>query len=139
MGNYSKEEIQNFKDKDLRITKLAILKELINKLDTEDVTEPERMLFELTNQYVNYTYKSMKRVKEVQEKTISWVHLAEGLGLPEPSQPNIKILDAVMVEYKQANRANLNPSNLLQYLIKAFGGYPTKQAGIATILKQYKE
>ena len=138
MGNYSEQEIKAFAEKDLRITKLAILKELIARLDMEYVTEPEEMLFPLANKYVKYTYEQMKE-EQPDNSTISWVHLAEGLGLPEPSHLTIKILDAVKAEYKQANREDLNASNLLQFLMKEFGGYPTKQAGVVTILRKYSQ
>ena len=135
--SYSSEEIAAFAAKDLRITKLAIQKELIRKLDMEDVCEPKNTLFELCDKYVKYTYEPIKEtnLEDEKEMEISWVQIAEGLSLAIPDAANIKMLDVIADEYKKAHKASINPSDLLSYVTTKFGRYPSKQQNVDKVLE----
>ena len=140
---YSKEEIEAFRLKDLRISKLAIMKELIRKLDMEVVNEPDEVLFPLVDKYVKHVYKDMESKDEENSKqeveAVSWVQLAEGLKLAKPSEQNIKILDAIMAEYKELHKAGINPSSLLKLCVTSYGAYPKKQQSVKSIVETYKK
>jgi len=138
---YSDDEIAAFAAKDLRITKLAIQKELIRKLDMEDVREPEDTLFELCDKYVKYTYEPIKEtnLEDEKEMKISWVQIAEGLSLAIPDATNIKMLDVIVDEYKKAHKASINPSELLSYITTKFGRYPSKQQNVDKVLELYSK
>lgn len=140
---YSKEEIEAFRLKDLRISKLAIMKELIRKLDMEVVNEPEEVLFPLVDRYVRHVYKDMESKDEEESKTeveeVSWVQLAEGLKLAIPNQQNIKILDAIMAEYKELHKASANPSSMLKLCITSWGKYPKNKSNNQLVIETYKK
>ena len=139
---YSKEEIKSFEAKDLRISKLAIIKKLIEKLDIEEVQEPENTVFPLVNKYVNYVYEEKEnevKMEDKKEVSISWVQTAEGLSLAIPDATNIKMLDMLSREYNKAHKASINPSDLLSFIMTKFGRYPTKQQNVVKVLELYKQ
>lgn len=138
MSNYSKEEIKSFEQKDLRISKLAILKSLIEKCDVEAVNEV-KPICDLTSEYINYVYGvSVSCVADGKETTIQWGQIAEGLNLAIPNAINIKMLNLLIDEYKKANKASANPSVVLNHVISRFGKYPTKSGGVLKVLESLK-
>ena len=140
---YSSEEIAGFKAKDLRISKVAILKSLIEKCSEEDVHEVKKIV-ELAEEYINYVYaeRSTKRGSvgcvADSETTVNWVCLAEGLNFAKPNTVNIKILNEVFNEYKQVNKANANPSDILTHIFSRFGKYPNNLSSVKVILESLK-
>jgi hypothetical protein len=144
MSNYSKEEIVEFKAKDLRISKLAIVKSLIEKLPLEDIYEVEKVK-ELAEKYIDYVYeeRSAKRgqvasVGDETKQTPDWEQIAVGLNLAIPTSQNVKILDCVCDEYKKANKASANPKDVLTCCIEKFGTYPTKSSSAEKVVKLLK-
>ena len=142
---YSSEEIAGFKAKDLRISKLAILKSLIEKCSEEDVHEVKKIV-ELAEEYINYVYaeRSTKRgsvgcVADSTKHSINWEQLAEGLNLAIPNAGNVKILNQVMDEYKQAHKASANPKEVLTCCIGKFGAYPAKSSSVEKVVRQLLE
>jgi len=139
---YSKEEIKSFEAKDLRISKLAIIKSLIEKLDVEVVNEVNEIIC-LADKYIDYVYSEKKEIKvnleDEKEVEISWVQIAEGLNLAIPNAINIKMLDAVSDEYNKAHKASINPSELLSYIMTKFGRYPSKQQNVDKVLESYSK
>lgn len=136
---YSKEEIAGFEAKDLRISKLAILKSLIEKLDMEVVCEVNKIC-ELTDKYVDFVYNGVKPVVCSDEVTstneIDWMKEAETVSVPIPTPENIKILRLVMDEYKQnVSAEGVEPGKLLSIIYKARGKYPTKVSSVPLVLK----
>jgi len=139
---YSKEEIKAFAEKDLRISKLAIVKSLIEKLKLEDIYEVKKVT-ELVEKYIDYVYaeRSAKRgsVGEVADNTkhqTNWEQLAIGLNLAIPNSQNVKILNQVVDEYKKARKASANPSDVLTCCIERFGTYPTKSSSAEKVVGQ---
>jgi len=113
---YTKEEIKNFAEKDLRISKLAIVKSLIEKLLLEDVYEVNKVKV-LAEKYVDYIYAKRGQVGCVAEST------------------EHKVID----EYKKANKASANPADILVHIINTFGKYPTKTESIEKVVKSFIE
>ncbi len=139
---YTPEQIAEFRAKDRRIVKQAILKQLIMKLDIEEVQEPEKVVFPLADRYVNYVYEEKETKTNLEDKkevSISWVQIAEGLSLAIPDAINIKMLDMLSDEYNKAHTASLNPSGLLRFIMTKFGRYPTKQQNADKVLELYKQ
>ncbi len=142
MSNYSKEEIAEFKAKDLRISKLAITKSLIEK--SEDIYDVEKVT-ELTEKYIDYVYEERRNVaKRGQDAgcvasdakhTTNWEQIAIGLNLAIPNAINVKILNQVTDEYKKANKASANPKDVLVQILNVFGKYPTKTESVEKIVK----
>lgn len=137
--SYSEAEIKAFAEKDLRISKLAIIKSLIEKLDSEEIYEPEEKLFPLADRYVNYVYEKINIVKlEAKvEDVINWVTTAESLNLAIPKGNEIKALDTLIDKCKKSNPASANHSALLVHIMNKYGRYPTTQQNVAKVLETY--
>ena len=139
---YSDAEIQEFRSKDLRISRLAILKSLIESCSEEDVYDVQKVT-ELAEKYIDYVYaeRSAKRgsvgdVADNVKHTPNWEQLAIGLNLATPNATNIKILNQVLDEYKTAHKASANPKDVLVCCIDRYGTYPTKSSSAEKIVKQ---
>ena len=149
---YSKEEVKAFAEKDLRITKLAILKSLIEKLSEEDVNEVCKIT-DLVEKYVDYVYEERRDKQEHKETTkrgqvasvgdntegTKWEQIALGLNLAIPNSQNIKILNQVADEYKKAYKASANPSDILVHVINTFGKYPHNPESVSKIVSSFFE
>lgn len=141
---YSEKEVKAFAEKDLRISKLAITKSLIEKLPLEDVYEVQKVI-ELAKKYIDYVYaeRSVKggSVGDVADSTKhkpNWEQLAIGLNLAIPTSQNIKILNQVIDEYKKAYKASANPSEILVHIFNTFGKYPTKTESVSKVIDNLK-
>ena len=143
MSNYSKEEVKAFAEKDLRISKLAILKSLIENCSEEEMYEVNKVT-KLAERYIDYVYAERKdAIKRGQAgcvagddtKGIKWEQVAERLNLAKPNTENTKILNRVLDAYKQVNKASANPSDVLVHIVNTFGAYPTKTESVKIILK----
>lgn len=143
--NYSDAEVKEFKAKDFRISKLAIVKSLIEKLPLEDVYEVQKIK-KLANKYVEYVYEERgngtKRgfVGSIADSTKpKWGQIAEGLNLAIPNSQNIKMLNLVMDEYKKAYKASANPNDIITHIINKFGAYPTNPGSVKKIIDSLTE
>ena len=136
MSNYSKEEIRAFAEKDMRISKLAMVKSLIEKLDLEDVYEVDKVTM-LAEKYVDYVYAKRGQVVNVSDSTkqVDWEQIAIGLNLASPNSQNIKILNCVFNEYKKAHKASANPKDILVHITDKFGRYPAKTESVKKIVE----
>ena len=141
---YTKDEIKSFQEKDLRISKLAIVKSLIEK--SEDIYDVERVT-ELAEKYINYVYaeRSTSSTKGGQAgcvasgtEQINWELIADGLNLAIPTSQNVKILNQVVDEYKKATKASANPTDILNRCISRFGTYPTKPESVSKVVNNLK-
>jgi len=130
---YTKDEIQAFAEKDMRISKLAIVKSLIEKLPLEDVNGVTKVT-ELSEKYVDYVYKE-RGTKGGNTEQIEWEQIALGLNLAIPNSQNIKILNQIADEYKKATKASANPKNILVHIINTFGKYPTKTESVRKVVE----
>jgi len=138
---YTKEEIKSFAEKDMRISKLAIVKSLIEKLPLEDVYDVEKITT-LAEKYVNYVYLEHKSVKDDSKRDTkhepNWEQLAIGLNLAVPNSQSIKILNLIMDEYKKAYKASANPKKVLVHILGKFGKYPAKTESVKIVLDSLK-
>ena len=139
---YSEKEVKAFAEKDLRISKLAIIKSLIEK--SEDIYDVQKVT-ELVEKYINYVYaeRSAKRgsvgcVADNTEQT-DWEQIAIGLNLAIPNAANIKILNQVADEYKKANKASTNPKAVLVHILNTFGKYPHNPESVSKIVNSFFE
>ena len=143
MGQYTKEEIKVFEDKELRIVRQAILKKLIEKCKLDDVYYEVKKITELNEKYVDYVYTDRKETTKrgqvgcVANSTegTKWEQIAKGLNLAIPNSQNIKMLNLLLDEYKRAYKASANPSDILVHIINTFGEYPTKTKSVETVVK----
>ena len=151
---YSKEEIKAFAQKDLRISKLAIVKSLIEKLPLEEIYEVNKVE-KLAERYVDYIYAERKETtKRGQAKPTSyadvasvgdntegtkWEQIAKGLNLAIPNSQNIKILNQVTDEYKKAYKASANPDDILVHIINTFGKYPHNPESVEKVVQSFNE
>ena len=139
---YSKEEVKAFAEKDLRISKLAIVKSLIEKLPLEEIYDVNKVK-ELAEKYVDYVYKERKettkrgQVASVGDNAEStkWEQIALGLNLAIPNSQNIKILNQVADEYKKATKASANPKDILVHIINTFGKYPHNPESVSKVVE----
>ena len=150
MGQYSKEEIKVFEDKELRIVRQAILKKLIEKCtDLEEANEVQKVS-ELAEKYVNYVYSERQSESKDGAKRGSvgcvaddtkpkWEQVAIGLNLAIPNSQNIKILNQVADEYKKAYKASANSKDILVHIMNTFGAYPTKTESVKKVISSLFE
>ncbi len=144
---WTKEEVKGFESKDLRISKLAITKSLIEK--SEDIYDVQKIT-ELVEQYIDYVYEERREDTERKETTkrgqvgdvagsteykVNWEQIAIGLNLAIPNSQNIKMLNHLIDEHKKANKASANPKDILTYIINTFGQYPTKTESVTKVLE----
>ena len=147
MGQWTKEEVKSFAEKDLRISKLAITKSLIEK--SEDIYDVEKVT-KLVEKYIDYVYEERKKITERKETTkrgqvgcvagstehkVNWEQVAIGLNLAIPNATNVKMLNQILDEYKEANKASANPKDILTHIINTFGQYPTKTESVEKVVK----
>ena len=132
---YSKEE-------GLVISKLAILKSLIENCSKEDVYEVKKIT-ELVEKYIDYVYKERKETTKRGQvagvgdnaKGTKWEQIALGLNLAIPNSQNIKILNQVADEYKKATKASANPKDILVHIINTFGKYPHNPESVSKVVE----
>lgn len=137
---YTKEEIKAFAEKDLRISKLAITKSLIEK--SEDIYDVGKVT-KLAEKYVDYVYAERKDATKrgkagcvaSDTKQINWEQIATGLNFAIPNATNIKILNQVADEYKKATKANANPNDILIHILNTFGKYPHNPESVEKVVK----
>jgi hypothetical protein len=142
---YTKEEVKAFAEKDLRISKLAIVKSLIEKLPLEDAYDVQKIT-DLAEKYIDYVYEERREATKrgqvgcVASDTegVKWEQIAEGLNLAKPNSQNIKMLNLLLDEYKKAYKASANPSTILVHIINTFGEYPTKTKSVETVVKSFE-
>ena len=146
MNNYSKEEIKSFEAKDLRITKIAILKSLIESGGNGNGDAEIEENCKIIDKYVNYIYGVKPVVcsdevtssvqTSVKSDTIDWKKEAEAGEVPIPTPENIKILRLVMDEYKQnVSVEGIKPSKLLAAIYITRGKYPINESSVPLVLK----
>lgn len=139
---YTKDEIKSFAEKDLRISKLAITKSLIEK--SEDIYDVQKVT-ELAEKYIDYIYAkrndNTKRGSadcEISDtKLTDWKQVAIGLNLAIPTCQNIKILNQVLDEYKKAHKASANPRDILVHILNTFGKYPAKTESVSKVVSSF--
>lgn len=142
---YTKDEIKAFVEKDLRISKLAITKSVIEK--SEDIYDVQKVT-ELVEKYIDYVYEERRDVSECSAKRGSvscvtdstkhktnWEQIAIGLNLAIPNATNVKILNQILDEYNEAHKASANPKDILVQITNTFGKYPTKTESVETVIK----
>lgn len=133
---YSKEEVAAFAAKDRRISKLAILRDLITKMDLEEVRNVEPIT-ELADKYVDYVYGVVSNDVVTPSNEIDWEAEAKALSITIPKRDEVKILYQILDKYKCEKGVELNVANLLKTIISTFGRYPTKQSGIDKVINLF--
>jgi len=144
---YTEKEVKAFAEKDLRISKLAVTKSLIEKLPLEDVYDVEKIT-ELAENYIDYIYAerrdatkrgSVGCVADSTKHKPNWEQLAIGLNLAIPNATNVKILNQVIDEYNKAHKASANPNDILVHILSTFGRYPAKTESVKKIVQSLTE
>jgi len=149
---WTKEDVKSFAEKDLRISKLAITKSLIEKLPLEEIYDVNEVK-ELAEKYIDYVYEERRDKPERKETTkrgrvasvgdntegTKWEQIAVGLNIAIPNSQNIKILNQVADEYKKAHKAIANPNDILVHIINTFGKYPTKTESVSKVVESFIE
>lgn len=137
---YSDDDKKSFAAKDLRISKLAILKSLIEKLPAEEIYE-ESKVCSLADKYIDYVYSGVKPVVCSDEAVakIDWKIVAESVSVPIPTTDNIKVFNLIIDEYKKESKMGIAPDLLLKTIFKARGKYPTKKSSVLLVLELIKQ
>lgn len=129
---YTPEEIAEFKAKDLRITKMAIIKSLIEKNSLEEVNEVTKIC-SVCEKYVDYIYNGIGGTK-CEEKTNKdepdWKGIASTSGLPEPNEINIKLFNKVF------ESTGSSPQDILIKTWGAYHSYPTSEKSVKKIIEK---
>ena len=134
MPNYSKDEIEAFNKKDLRINRTAILKSLIES--GRNTADEVKENCELANKYVDFIYNGVKptTVSSKAVAEVSWEEVAKGLNITIPNEINVKVLNVLTDKYKTKFKVGVNKATLLSHITKAHGKYPTNLNSVELIL-----
>ena len=136
MANYSKEEIKSFEEKDLRISKLSLLRDVISKVnDLDELKERLDEVKDVVSNLVKFTYNGSACVSTQAAKSIDWIDIAANCGLILPDETNIKILDLIYSEYKTKTKENIRPQEILCHILDRFGRYPKEKESILTVIE----
>ena len=144
MGNYSKEEIEEFKAKDIRISRSGIVQALIQSgVFTYDQIIDSGLIKATAEAYLRWVWDEKEPVKAVElpceeAKTFTWVEEAKKLSLPIPNSQEVSTLNLIWLKYRQISNVDvtkLNASNLLQALIKKFNKYPSKESSVSIVME----
>lgn len=135
--SYTKEEIENFEKKDLRINRVALLKSLFESgiLSWEELHEVEAVSI-VVEQYINYVYNGVKPTTcgSEAETEVNWEEVAKKFGVQIPTKQNIKILNLILDECKKNDRV-IEPSTLMAHIINQFHKYPTSDKSVSVVLE----
>ena len=132
---YSKEDKEQFRLKDLRINRVALLKSLIEsgRNSANEIKEN----CEMADEYIAYIYSNKEGSDQCQN--VDWVGIAKELNLDIPNEKNVKALDFCWEQCKKQFKLSANPAILISHIIDKYGRYPTTKSGVETIIKQLKE
>lgn len=142
---YTENEIKAFEKKDVRISRLAVLKSLIESLSVEEIYEVEKVSA-LAEQYVKYVYGDGSSANEtlsvVSEHPglpvdlVDWVKLAKEQGIAIPNDKSLLVLDTIWSKYKRQYGADEGPTNVLTSIIKKYGKYPTSLNSVDKVMSE---
>ena len=144
MAQYSRDEIKGFEEKDLRISKLAILKSLIEKLPEKEVYNTI-CVCELAEQYIDYVYEKKQVARSDKVATDiygekppidSWEQAAKMRHYVIPNETNIKVLNLFVDKYEKKFRTSVSKDAVLSHIIIGHGTYPTKSKSVELILSK---
>lgn len=140
---YTEEELENFRKKDKRISIQGLVQTLIisgrNANEIKENCELAKAYSDEIERLVNGVpcERETKEVKEKpKEEKINWAEIAADANIQLPMVKNIKVLEAVLDEYKKVNSGKeYSPFDLLVKVYKKFGKYPTSMSSVETVLK----
>ena len=134
MSQYSVEEKKAFREKDIRISKLALLKSIIEKSHWEVINEVNEIC-NLVDKYMQYVNGVSGSNIATTPDGIDWVKASKDLSLTEsPNRAEIKILDLIASEYKISKGVSVKPADVLKLIFDRFGRYPTKQQSVSKVV-----
>lgn len=136
MAGYSKEEIEKFDARDLRISKSGIIQALLqsgcNVHEVEDNTK-------LAERYLAWVWGTKEHnspapdVESKQESVVTWNDFAIEAKLPIPTKEQKMILHEIVSQYKTDK---LNHVKLLQQIVSKFGKYPSNRKSVQTVINE---
>ena len=151
MASYSKEEIKSFEEKDLRISKLAILKSLIEKYpDVNDYGEFDvPKMLKLADKFIDYVYGRVDNgavldvcAPGLSGDDIDWSKVATQCDVVEPAKNAKKVLDLLWGEYRKLcskeQETQLCPFMLCQSIIRFCGKYPVNVNSVGKVMSVIK-
>lgn len=135
MSNYTKEEIAEFKAKDKRISKIAILKSLIEGFGESETLDVQKMC-KTADEFVQYIYNGLgsKTVGKVEEPFVDNVETMETVELPTPNAIQSNIINEIMESYKSVG-VPADRDLLKAAIIKEFGKYPSNKSSVDKIMQ----
>ena len=155
MGNYSKDEIAEFKAKDIRISRSGIVQALIQSgVFSKDEIVSGLQVIPIAEMYLRWVWDEKEPVRTEDKKNVEksvelpcnegmtdWEGIAEKSNLPIPTQPQIELLHVLFMNYRQISNveaSKLNIAKLLGQIIKKFGKYPSKESSIKIVMESIK-
>jgi len=138
---YSKEEVIAFEKKDLRITRIAMVKSLIETNKHVPTKDEAQNIKELAEEFTKYVYSGFDDGEDSSElpKPIDWQSLARGQAIEVPQVGSLPVLDAIWCEYKSQCEtpeqvAQLSPALLCKTVFEEFGSYPKNTASVGEVV-----
>lgn len=144
MGNYTTAEIEEFRAKDIRISKQGLVQALItSRAFTKDEIIDGSLLFSTAEKYKQWVDGSLanadgKKIKDPDYWIVDWFEIVTDNDLPDITPAQEDIVEKIWKEYQdvcpEKELDNLKPVNLLRQLIKLHGKYPSKESSIQIVL-----
>lgn len=148
--NYTKEEIEEFRKKDIRISRSGIIQALIQAgiYSKEDLVEPLE-IFETAKKYLQWVWSEKESVRTEDKKNVEkvtglpcnkgmvdWAELADTVSCPIPTIKEEEILVKIFTMYRDEQKYDIDAKKLLVEIYKKFGKYPSKENSISTVMEK---
>ncbi len=141
VSNYTKDEVEKFDKRDLRISKSGLIQALIQSgLFTKEEIVDGTVIKDITEMYRRWIWDETPLTEAKIEVPcdkgmINWVELAKTNSLIVPTCIEENILMKLLSVYKD-DGYEIDPSKLMAGILTAFKKYPNKESSIAVVMSK---
>ena len=131
---YTEQEKEEFRARDLRISKAGILQALISSGQfTQTEILDGQLIKNITEMYRKWIWGENDIITVVEKSVRTISDIARDIALPKPTPQQEKILVAIENEYLKMVQS-IDIGLLLKEIIQNYGTYPTKESSIRIVL-----
>lgn len=127
MANYTAEEIEAFRLKDLRIARSAMLKSLIEGFGESETLDVQKMC-KIADGFVYYIYNGLGGKTEE-----PYINDVETIELPTPNAAQSEVLNAIIDKWSQVDFV-VDREKLKAAIINEFNKYPSNLSSVDKVM-----
>ena len=149
MSTYSPDEIEQFRKKDIRISRSGIVQALIQSgVFSKDEIVSGLQVIPIAEMYLRWVWDDKESVRAEDKKNvekpievpcnegmIDWDKVATTSGYPIPTAKEEEILIKIYTEYRAGNGYDIDATKLLQQVMKKFNKYPSKESSMKIVME----